>query len=360
LNPTGFVRATTCRLSFGVRSGTIDLADADVAWELLAVVEDPVMSTSFESIYANALALCARYSDALVVAKALLAAADRHKLEFARPYGLVPAAMAYAGLRDWRAAHSYLDEADDNARKNHNHFAELYIYAARVRTLCQQGFHPKALALRSPNTANTIPAMRAEVLASRALALVAADRLDDAHLALSELTDARGVEAIVLSAAMQLAIAIKVGKRVSNADVAEFEELAFERGGLDLLVASYRAVPELLLVLLRCGPSERLLDLSRSVGDEDLLGRCGAPSLEEGAKHQLTRREREVYELLSQSLTNRQIAELLVISESTAKLHAHRVLKKLGLRSRKALAIQAALERSGQATSATDGLSADS
>jgi predicted ATPase/DNA-binding SARP family transcriptional activator/DNA-binding CsgD family transcriptional regulator len=48
----------------------------------------------------------------------------------------------------------------------------------------------------------------------------------------------------------------------------------------------------------------------------------------------LTRREMEVAALAGGGLTNRQIAEELSISEHTAATHLHRVLKKLGLRSR--------------------------
>ena len=87
-----------------------------------------------------------------------------------------------------------------------------------------------------------------------------------------------------------------------------------------------------------------------------------AESLVDGPKALLTRREREVYELLRQGLTNREIAELLFIAEGTAKLHVQHVFNKLGVRSRKAIAIQAALERSTQATSAIDdtGVGAES
>jgi non-specific serine/threonine protein kinase len=48
----------------------------------------------------------------------------------------------------------------------------------------------------------------------------------------------------------------------------------------------------------------------------------------------LTRREREVALLLAEGLSNRQIAERLVISEKTAALHVEHILGKLGLHSR--------------------------
>ena len=66
----------------------------------------------------------------------------------------------------------------------------------------------------------------------------------------------------------------------------------------------------------------------------------------------LTPREREVYALIREGLTDRQIAAALVISEATAKRHAHNIYEKTGVRSRRTIMIQAALERSDQATSA--------
>ena len=50
----------------------------------------------------------------------------------------------------------------------------------------------------------------------------------------------------------------------------------------------------------------------------------------------------------------REIAKSLYIEESTAKLHAHHIYEQPDIRSRTALTVHALLERSDQATSATD------
>jgi DNA-binding NarL/FixJ family response regulator len=55
----------------------------------------------------------------------------------------------------------------------------------------------------------------------------------------------------------------------------------------------------------------------------------------------LTQREDEVARLLARGLSNRQIADILVISEKTAKNHVQRVLDKLHMRSRAQLAARA-------------------
>jgi predicted ATPase/DNA-binding CsgD family transcriptional regulator len=59
-----------------------------------------------------------------------------------------------------------------------------------------------------------------------------------------------------------------------------------------------------------------------------------APTQPPADRVTLTRREREVAELLTQGLTNRQIAESLVISPRTAECHVENILVKLGFTSR--------------------------
>lgn len=56
----------------------------------------------------------------------------------------------------------------------------------------------------------------------------------------------------------------------------------------------------------------------------------------------LTRREREVADLVSRGLTNRELAERLVIAERTAENHVQHILTKLGLSNRSQLAVWAA------------------
>jgi LuxR family transcriptional regulator, maltose regulon positive regulatory protein len=123
----------------------------------------------------------------------------------------------------------------------------------------------------------------------------------------------------------------------------------FERGGAPFDAA--RARLELAMCLIALGRTEdagreaaaaleRLLEL----GAELDAGRARSILAAAGGDvplGELTPREREVLRLLADGLTNRQIAERLVVSEHTVHRHVTNLLRKLGLPSRTAAAAHA-------------------
>jgi DNA-binding NarL/FixJ family response regulator len=198
--------------------------------------------------------------------------------------------------------------------------------------------------------------MVAEANCARALVLSCAGRVDDA---LEIVDGVRGmtaaVETVVLIAAVEAICALRSSSQDTLQRAADLGRIAFESGGLDILVTAYRACPELLSILLRLEGSREFRELVQRVGDGDLAAAAGHPlATNDDRRLLLSPREREVFELLRNGFTNRQIANLLFIEQSTVKVHAHHIYDKLGVRSRSALAVQAALERSAQATSAMD------
>jgi DNA-binding NarL/FixJ family response regulator len=70
-------------------------------------------------------------------------------------------------------------------------------------------------------------------------------------------------------------------------------------------------------------------------------GPARAGSSERDGLAQLSPREREVATLVAQGLSNRDIAQRLVVSERTAENHVQHVLNRLGLHSRAQVAVWA-------------------
>ena len=62
------------------------------------------------------------------------------------------------------------------------------------------------------------------------------------------------------------------------------------------------------------------------------------------SKDDISGREREVLQLVCQGATNREIAERLIVSEHTVKVHLHNILNKLNLRNRQQVAAYAVQE----------------
>jgi non-specific serine/threonine protein kinase len=66
---------------------------------------------------------------------------------------------------------------------------------------------------------------------------------------------------------------------------------------------------------------------------------ASVPVADAGGAYRLTRRERQVAQLVARGLSNREIAEQLVVNERTVEVHVRNCLAKLGFRSRTQLAL---------------------
>jgi DNA-binding NarL/FixJ family response regulator len=132
-------------------------------------------------------------------------------------------------------------------------------------------------------------------------------------------------------------------------------ELAKRRPDLRMLILSMHDDEGYLYEALRAGTSGYVL---KSVADRDLVAAVraamrGEPFLYAGAERALVRdyvqaaragetppedpltpREQQIVKLIAESNTNRQIAELLTISEKTVETHRANILEKLGMRDR--------------------------
>lgn len=106
--------------------------------------------------------------------------------------------------------------------------------------------------------------------------------------------------------------------------------------------------------ILKDAPPEQIVEAVRAVARGDamltpavtrsLIDAFTAQSHEPIEAHgadELTDREREVWRLIALGLSNGEISEELVVSESTVKTHVRRILNKLGARDRVQLVVSA-------------------
>jgi DNA-binding NarL/FixJ family response regulator len=245
-------------------------------------------------------------------------------------------------LRRYEEAHEQLDAARDMARQFNDGFGIQNEYALRVRVLLQQGRPAEACAIEPPDLSRALKGMRGEVIGSRGLALACLGRLESAReLARQAIECTQGIEARVLAPAIEAVVALKSRESTVIDRAEELVDVAFDSGGVDLLINAYRSSHDLLALLMSSKRAqERLVfAIARAVDQLD-------------PRESLSLREREVYELVCEGLSNRDIASRLFISEATVKVHVHHVFDKLGVRSRTALALSATRERGRQAASA--------
>ena len=96
--------------------------------------------------------------------------------------------------------------------------------------------------------------------------------------------------------------------------------------------------------LLKTAPPCQLVSAVHTVHESDaliapastrrLIEQHARPPAQSPELDELTPRERDVLELLARGLTNAEIADTLVVEQSTVKSHVARILGKLGLRDR--------------------------
>jgi len=348
-SPRERVRVADKQMVYGMRFGVLRRLDTIRGVEqLLPYVADPSVRCSFRSVYSFALVLGAYYSEALRVADDLAQDASSCRMDFGLSYAHATRSVALAGLYRFDEAQRAIDLSLREAQRCSDLFAEQNAYALQVRLHLQRREYARACALEPPDISEALPGMHGEVVGSRGLALACLGRFVEAEqLAVEAATVTRAVEAQVLAAAIRLVIALLGRAEDSMTLAGELVDVAFRTGGIDLLVTCYRACPEVLRLLLSLDETqERTLYVVARAHDEALsqaVGHSVHAVLDPITS--LTRREREIYELMCLGMTHRAIAKQLFISEATVKLHAHRVYRKFGVRSRQALALNAANHR---------------
>jgi DNA-binding NarL/FixJ family response regulator len=177
----------------------------------------------------------------------------------------------------------------------------------------------------------------------------------DAHPDLEVVAEASdGAEAVSMALNEEVDLAILDISMPRMTGLQAARELHQRRPELPVLILSMHENEQYLYEALRAGAAGYVV---KKVADRDLVETCratirGEPFCYPGEvtelvdddlrrarngempHDRLTPRETEVIKLVAESYTNRQIAEALVISESTVERHRANILQKLGMRDR--------------------------
>ena len=254
------------------------------------------------------------------------------------------------GLGEFARASRVLDRVDELSTRNDDDYLDMSTAGTRCRLLLAEGAFEKAIAA----TEHSWPGVqargqRAEFLASRALALMYAGDSSRARILLAEAEQlSRELEPATLCDWVRVLFMFRQ-------DEAQGEDLAREAyaktlnsGLTDTLVFAYRIDPRVLRAIVAGGsdPEEVALILMRA-NDRSRARAAGIqlPQAPLSPRDQLTARERDVFELICEGRTNKEIATALFLSVVTVKVHVRNILRKLGVRTRTEAAVAGARRR---------------
>ena len=310
--------------------------------EAIALSEHAHEPMAISHLYATGIHAHARrgaYREALSVARVGIRYCKELHLAFPMAYCLAYRGQAEIGARQLQAARSTLAELAPSIRRIEDAHLRLVYQTLRVKLGIATGQISEKLASSSESHAETdVPEWPLADLAATEAVVLAALGKEDSVRERSRRIEAlsRGPTAILSVDLAEMILASKHDLKDGNLSD-DFEGLLRRLVRLqcqDTFVTAYRAYPRLLQIPIKSSTISRLV--------QSQIGRANDLRLADGTAlmparagiHALTRREAEVASLVAAGLTNVDIANELFISLSTAKVHVHRVMKKLHARTR--------------------------
>jgi LuxR family transcriptional regulator, maltose regulon positive regulatory protein len=315
---------------------------------LLQRAQEPAARTLYSYWIGVSTLWAGRYEEAVPMLTLARREAEDSGFDLALPAITAAEAAACVGLRRFTRAAIVLDEASELCHQQGVSFSEANVCLAGARLSLAKGRIDEALAATA-GAAEKAPtaAFRGEALAVHALSLAALDRWDDASRAAGEaLTITRNIEARTLGQLVHAIVDINTSDE-PHQSLQDALRVLNQTENFDSLVTAYRVFTPLLRKL--CGSEKCSLDLPMIVNrarDSKLATELGLPSNEKqvASRLPLTRREREVLQLLCQGLRDKEIAARLFVTEVTAKAHVRNIIAKLGVRSRTEAVVRAYAE----------------
>jgi LuxR family maltose regulon positive regulatory protein len=344
----GDVRSALGQLLFGIRTGNLEgigeLMDSSA--HLIPRLTEPHLVSSFYFCHAFLAALQGRYKAALEEALKCERYAQDVQLPFVIPHALLVRAMAELGLRHFARSSRVLDRIDRCIVESGDIFHQVEARLVRARLLIAQGLASRAMeSLDDPPMRFPFAGEHAEYLATLGLAHTCAGEARKAlRLARQARDKAQTVEVRSLTACTEAIAALTNESKEAEDIVHSTVGTVLQAGGIDSFVTAYRGHPPLLTA---AGKASAYADVLSSIVDQArdwaLAKSTALPSaLGRGGASPVSRREREVLDLLAQGLRNKEIASALFISEGTVKVHVRHILEKLDVKTRTEAAVRAA------------------
>jgi LuxR family transcriptional regulator, maltose regulon positive regulatory protein len=338
LDPSMRLRLAVGRSVSGQRLGTFrgshDVMEANAGF--LSRTADPETQSSFLAHWAYIEISRARYEHAQELATRAIESARLLRLGLPVHSCLACQALAEGGLRKFGSATRVLAEMKRLQSEDEDPSVQLQTQIVSLKLRISRGSSLEGWSAQSP-VDRSEPAA-GEFLALQALAAsIQGDRATTASLVEHGRALSGTAECILYAQFAELIIELAaLSERKASQRLTEGVTAAADRDCLDAFVLAYRGAP-ILLELAAMSPDvvETTLEVLSRARDHVLAARAGlSPVLTEPLHRVLTRRELEVFRLVSEGLSNAEIAERLVVSHSTAKVHVHNIIKKLGARNR--------------------------
>jgi ATP/maltotriose-dependent transcriptional regulator MalT len=289
----------------------------------------------FWRVLAEVFVLAGEYTSAQRAVDNALLESDQFHLAFVRPHSLISRILALTGLNRFGAAHAILSEVEGTASATGDQYLIANAAIARGRLHLSEGAPEKALAAVGMSALPSASlGRRGEYGATRAIALVAAGEPAESRDLANALRGSTGwLGARLLLAWADATSALVLDEANGPSRVNEVYSQCLAAGARDTIALALHACPEVAPTLATHGVDVQ--EAHETTGFESTTPqRDTLDAAEQRTSARLTPREREVLTLLAQGRTNREIAQDLVISETTAKVHVRHILEKLGVRNR--------------------------
>jgi LuxR family transcriptional regulator, maltose regulon positive regulatory protein len=343
---------------YGTAEQTVSVAGE---WNRFAVLldsvkfsRDPLASTSFLAMASVAARFAANYTLSRDLADRAVSMCRELRFDLGVGASLLHLAAADLGLRSLVNAQRSLVAFGRTAISREDPFYRVEYLTLKARLRAYRGNLVEALATHDELVGLSCPPRAlGSHLAAHSILLAASG---DAEHARRMAAQARGkgsnIEMIYFADLGEIiADGVDGNTELFRARAGEIVTACQRASYLDGLVFAYRVYPPLLEAASTAPEAAHILAILLAKSRDHDLARLAGINLQfeeaDEALVGLTNREIEVLRLLSQGMTNLEIASRLFIASSTAKVHVRNIFSKLGVRTRlqAALRAQELLER---------------